>query len=103
MFLERARMSHGHSWAPLVDINLHTIKRGGLRSETAPSLSRFLQSNVDDRDDPVVAINDDDLITNDEVHVPAPLGIDLDECRGNLYHPHAGWHRGAGAEGEVDV
>jgi hypothetical protein len=51
----------------------------------------------------VVAINDDDLITNDEVHVPAPLGMDLDECRGNLHHAHAGWHRGAHANGEVDV
>jgi hypothetical protein len=51
----------------------------------------------------VVAVNDDDLITNDEVHVPAPLGVDLDERRGNRHHPHAGWHCGAGAEGEVDV
>jgi hypothetical protein len=61
------------------------------------------KSDVDDRDDPVVAVDDDDLITNDEVHVPAPLGVDLDECRGNRHHPHAGWHCGAGAEGEVDV
>ena len=79
------------------------IKRDGLRSETAPSLSRLVQSNVEDGDDPVVAVNDDDLITNDEVHVPAPLGIDLDECRRNLYHAYAGGHRGASAEGEVDV
>src|SRR5207249_2869340 len=41
--------------------------------------------------------------TNDEVHVPAPLGVDLDECRGNRHHPHVGWHCGAGAEGKVDV
>jgi hypothetical protein len=61
------------------------------------------KSDVDDRDDPVVAVDDDDLITNDEVHVPAPLGVDLDERRGNRHHPHAGWHCGAGAEGEVDV
>ena len=79
------------------------IRKDGLRSETAPSLSRLVQSNVEDGDDPVVAVNDDDLITNDEVHVPAPLGMDLDECRRNLYHPHAGGHRGAGAKGEVDV
>jgi hypothetical protein len=71
--------------------------------ETAPSLSRLFQSNVDDCDDPVVAVNDDDLITNDEVHVPAPLGMDLDERRGNLHHPHAGWHRGADADSEVGV
>jgi hypothetical protein len=79
------------------------IKRDGLRSETAPSLNRLVQSNVEDGDDPVVAVNDDDLITNDEVHVTAPLGIDLDECRRNLYHAYAGGHRGASAEGEVDV
>ena len=53
--------------------------------------------------DPVVAVDDDDLIANDEVHVPAPLGMDFDERRGNLYHPDASWHRGADADGEVDV
>jgi len=51
----------------------------------------------------VAAVNDDDLITNDEIHVPAPLGIDFNERRGNCYNPDAGWHRGAGAEREVDV
>jgi hypothetical protein len=69
-----------------------------------PKVSRgCFKSDVDDRDDPVVAVDDDDLITNDEVHVPAPLGVDLDERRGNRHHPHAIWHCGAGAEGEVDV
>jgi len=51
----------------------------------------------------VVAVNDDDLITNNEVHVPAPLGMDLDERRGNLHHSHARWHRSADADREVDV
>ena len=82
---------------PWLTSNLR-IKRDGLRSETAPSLSRLVQSNVEDGDDPVVAVNDDDLITNDEVQVPAPLRMDFDERRGNLHHPHTGWHRGAGAE-----
>jgi hypothetical protein len=68
-----------------------------------PIIPRLFLSDVDDRDDPVVAVDDDDLITNDEVHVPAPLGVDLDERRGNRHHPHAGWHRGADADGEVDV
>ena len=51
----------------------------------------------------MVAVNDDDLITNNEVHVPAPLGMDLDERRGNLHHSHARWHRSADADREVDV
>jgi hypothetical protein len=51
----------------------------------------------------VVAINDDDLIADDEVHVPAPLGMDLDERRGNRHHMHVTWHVGANAHGEVDV
>jgi hypothetical protein len=63
----------------------------------------LFQLDVDDRDDPVAAVDDDDLITNDEIHVPAPLGIDFNERRGNCYNPDAGWHRGAGAEREVDV
>ena len=36
-------------------------------------------------------------------HVPAPLGMDLDERRGNLHHSHARWHRSADADREVDV
>jgi hypothetical protein len=63
----------------------------------------LFQLDVDDRDDPVAAVDDDDLITNDEIHVPAPLGIDFNERRGNRYNPDAGWHRGAGAEREVDA
>ena len=63
----------------------------------------MLESDFDDCDDPVVAVNDDDLITNNEVHVPAPLGMDLDERRGNLHHSHARWHRSADADREVDV
>jgi hypothetical protein len=63
----------------------------------------LFQSDVDDRDDPVVAVDDDDLITNNEIHVPAPLGMDLDERRGNLHDSHTRWHRSADADREVDV
>jgi hypothetical protein len=68
-----------------------------------PQVCWLFQLDVDDRDDPVAAVDDDDLITNDEIHVPAPLGIDFNERRRNRYNPDAGWHRGAGAEREVDV
>ncbi len=51
----------------------------------------------------MVAVDDNDLITNDEVQVPSPLRMDLNERRGNFHHPHARWHRGADTDGEVDV
>jgi hypothetical protein len=51
----------------------------------------------------VVAVDDDDLIADDEVHVPAPLGIDLDEGWGNRHHADAGRHGCADAQGEIDV
>jgi hypothetical protein len=78
-------------------------RRGYQGGVSATLIGPFSSSDVDDRDDPVVAINDDDLIADDEVHVPAPLGMNPDERRGNLHHPHAGGHRGAHADGEVDV
>ena len=79
------------------------IKRTTSTPEAVPPLTPFSSSDIDDRDDPVVAINDDDLIADDEVHVPAPLGMDLDERRGNRHHMHVTWHGGANADGEVDV
>src|SRR5919201_1762700 len=79
------------------------IKRTTSTSEAVPLLTPFSSSDINDRDDPVVAINDDDLIADDEVHVPAPLGMDLDERRGNRHHMHVTWHGGANADGEVDV
>jgi len=63
----------------------------------------LFQSDLDDRNDPVVAVDDNDLITNDEVQVPSPLRMDLNERRGNFHHPQARWHRGADTDGEVDV
>jgi len=75
-------------------------KKGGLGGR--PKFFSVFESDVDDGNDPVVAVDDDDLIANDEVHVPAPLGMDFDERGGNLHHPNAGWHCGADAEG-VDV
>jgi hypothetical protein len=98
-----------HQWPHRSHANIaHTpgwrlAKKDGPQSEAVPPLTPFSSSDVDDRDDPVVAINDDDLIADDEVHVPAPLGMDLDERRGNRHHMHVTWHGGANAHGEVDV
>ena len=51
----------------------------------------------------MIAVHDDDLIADDEVHVPAPLGIDLDEGRGNRHHADPGRDGCADAQGEIDV
>src|SRR5262249_41324143 len=56
-----------------------------------------------DRDDPVVAIDDDDLVADHEVHVTAPIRVDLDQRRRDLHHAHAGRHLGADADREIDV
>src|SRR5919201_7158472 len=79
------------------------IKRTTSIPEAVPPLTPFSSSDIDDRDDPVVAINDDDLIADDEVHVPAPLGMDLDERRGNRHHMHVKWHGGGQPGGGGDV
>ncbi len=50
-------------------------KKGGLGGR--PKFFSVFQSDVDDRNDPVVAVDDDDLIANDEVHVPAPSTVSL--------------------------
>jgi hypothetical protein len=51
----------------------------------------------------MIAVHDDDLIADDEVHVPPPLGIDLDEGPGNRHHADPGRHGCADAQGEIDV
>src|SRR6476469_2078401 len=55
------------------------------------------------RDDSVTAIDDDDLVVDDEVHMPAPFRIDLDQGRWHRDDAYAGRHRGPDADGEVDV
>src|SRR6266516_4348888 len=79
------------------------VKKDGPRSGGRPKFVLPIRSDVDDRDDPVVAVDDDDLIADDEVHVPAPLGIDLDEGWGNRHHADAGRHGCADAQGKINV
>jgi hypothetical protein len=54
------------------------VKKDGLRSEAVPSSFYRSRSDANDRNDPVIAIHGDDLIADDEVHVPAPLEMDFD-------------------------
>jgi hypothetical protein len=56
-----------------------------------------------DRNDPTAVVDDDHVVMHDEVFVPAPLRIDLDQLRTNVDHPHARRHHGSGAEREVDA
>jgi hypothetical protein len=78
-------------------------QKNGPRSGAVSSLTPVIRSDADDRNDPMIAVHDDDLIADDEVHVPAPLGIDLDERRGNRHHADPGRHGCADAQGEIDV
>jgi hypothetical protein len=51
----------------------------------------------------VIAINNDDLITYDEVHVAAPFGMDLDEDRRNLDYMYRSRNGGTDRDRELDV
>jgi hypothetical protein len=51
----------------------------------------------------VTAVNDDDLIADDEILVSAPLRIDFDERRGHVHNAHTRRHNGPDAQREVDV
>jgi len=51
----------------------------------------------------VIAIDDDDFVAHDEVHMPAIFGVDFDEYLRNRDDAHAGWHSGADLNREVDV
>ena len=51
----------------------------------------------------MIAIDDDDLVAHDEVHMPAIFWVDFDEYLRNRDDAHAGWHSGADLNREVDV
>jgi hypothetical protein len=47
-------------------------------------------SDVDHRHDPVIAVDDDDLVTDDEVHVSTPFRLDVEDQLRNGDDSHAG-------------
>jgi hypothetical protein len=53
-------------------------KEKGAATKTAPRGRATNALNRKHRDDSVTAIDDDDLVVDDEVHMPAPFRIDLD-------------------------
>ena len=48
-------------------------------------------------------VHDDNLVTDDKVHVPAPLGIDLDQGRRYRHYADVGRYDRASAQGKVNV
>jgi hypothetical protein len=51
----------------------------------------------------VPTVHDDNLVTDDKVHVPAPLGIDLDQGRRYRHYADVVWYDRASAQGKVNV
>jgi hypothetical protein len=85
-----------------VPSSTHNTRKKGAATKTAPPGSDECLDRKH-RDDSVTAIDDDDLVVDDEVHMPAPFRIDLDQGRGHSDDAYAGRHRGPDADGEVDV
>jgi len=69
----------------------------------AASALRRRRADRHDRDDPMIVVHDDDVVTHDEVLVAAPFRVDRDQRFGNLDDPHLVRHDRAHAHGEVDV
>src|SRR5262245_53627303 len=59
--------------------------------------------DVENRNDVMVAVDNDDLIIDDEVEEPTPLRMDFDQHRRDLDDMHRGGHDGANPDREVDV
>src|SRR5262249_24111101 len=56
-----------------------------------------------DRDDFTAVVDDDDLVTNNEVLMSAPCRIDLDQCRHDFDNAHVRGNHGPDAQREVDI
>jgi hypothetical protein len=83
-------------------MDLRLVVRGTLIARRGGAQSLSI-SDVDNRNDPVPTVHDDNLVTDDKVHVPAPLGIDLDQSRRYRHHADAGRYDRASAQGKVNV
>jgi hypothetical protein len=77
---------------------------GAAASKWRPPNSRFIvQSDREDRNDLVAAVDDDDLVADHEVPESPPLRMDVHDDGRDFDHPHARRHRGTHAHREVDV
>src|SRR5262249_54773900 len=57
----------------------------------------------EDGDDPEAIVDDDDLLTDDEVLIAAPLGVHLHDHLRDRHDVHGSWDGGPDREREVDV
>jgi hypothetical protein len=83
-------------------LDLRLVVRGTLIARRGGAQSLFI-SDVDNRNDPVPTVHDDNLVTDDKVHVSAPLGIDLDQGRRYRHYADVVWYDRASAQGKVNV
>src|SRR5215467_7603538 len=73
---------------------------GGL-GETTPAAG--CQLDLENRNDAVVAVDNDDLIIGDEIEVTTPFRMEFDQHRRDLNHAHRGGHGRSDPDLEVDV
>ncbi len=76
-------------------------KEKGAATKTAPRGRAAL--NRKHRDDSVTAIDDDDLVVDNEVHVSTPFRVDLDQGGGHRDNAYARRYCRPNADVEVDV
>ena len=73
------------------------------RSSAAAETCAAARANRHDRDDLPAVVDDHDVIAHDEVLMPAPSRIDLDQRRRHVNEAHARRHHGPDAQRKVDI
>src|SRR5215467_5229610 len=77
-------------------------RRGGWSlSET--TLVAGCQLDLENCNNAVVAVDNDDLIIDDEIEIPTPFRMEFDQHRRDLNHAHRGGHRRSNSDLEVDT
>src|SRR6266581_1195555 len=61
------------------------------------------QLDIDNRNNVMVAVDNDDLIIDDEIEEATPFRMDFDQHWHDLNHTHRGGHDSANPDREVDV
>ena len=85
-----------------VPSSTHNTRKKGAATKTAPPGSDECLDRKH-RDDSVTAIDDDDLVVDNEVHVSTPFRVDLDQGGGHCDNAYARRYCRPNADVEVDV